>query len=137
MQNRSISVLSLMVALIAAAAFAPHASARTTSASEPFWRCSSGYTFETSGSAVHCKKPLWTETKAYMNCAIGLTLKYDQVGNTDMCTGVTPLGAVSIEPACNPTDVLAGYTKRIVDGKDFCGKTHPAEIVAPSVVISL
>lgn len=136
MQSKSVSILALVVTMVAGAAFATRASART-SYSEPFWRCSSGYAFETSGSAVHCKKPSWTETRAYMSCAIGLTLKYDQVGNTDMCTGITPLGAVSVEPACNPTDVLGGFTKRIVDGKDFCGKTHAAEIVAPSIVISL
>src|SRR4051812_5565218 len=133
MRNKSISVMALLLAMAAGAVFAPRASARTSSYGEPFWRCASGFSFETSGSAVHCKKPEWTETKAFMSCSLGTpTLKIDAIGNTDMCAGGTALGVVSLEPACYPTDVVAGFTKRHVSGKDFCGKSHPAEVVAPS-----
>jgi len=137
MRNKSILVTPLLVAIVAAAVFAPRASARTSSLSEVYWKCSSGFAFETSGSAVHCKKPQWTETKPFMGCSIGLILKIDLVGSTDMCAGNTVAGVVSLEPACYPSDVVVGFTKRHVDGKDFCGKTHPSQIVAPSLAITL
>ena len=136
MQNKHISFAALLVALVAGSAFAERATARTFA--EVYWRCPSGYAFETSGSAVHCKKPQWTETKPFMACAPGLGLNIDNIGTTDMCAGTNPLtGTVSIEPPCYPTDVANGFTKRKVSGKDFCGKTHPAEIMAPSQAVTL
>ena len=113
------------------------AAASTTSAAESYWRCPSGFAFETSGSAVHCKKPTWTETKAFMPCVLATpTLKIDLVGQTDMCAGNVGL-TVSVEPSCYPTDLANGFTKRRVAGKDFCGKQHPAEVVAPNQLITL
>jgi hypothetical protein len=137
MRNKSILVMPLLLAIVAGAIFAPRASARTSSASEAYWRCSSGFAFETSGSAVHCKKPQWTETRPFMSCALDMVLKIDLVGSTDMCAGNTLAGIVSLEPGCYPTDLVSGFTKRRVDGKDFCGKTHPSEIIAPSQAITL
>ena len=111
--------------------------APTTKAAESFWRCPSGYTFEVSGSAVHCKKPSWTETKAFMACGFPTAvLKLDLVGSTDMCSGDVGT-TVTVEPQCYPTDVINGFTKRRVSGKDFCGKSHPAEVIAPNTMISL
>ena len=104
---------------------------------EAYWRCPSGFTFQVSGSAVHCKKPSWTETKPFMACGVPTpTLKIDLVGSTDMCAG--NIGAtVSVEPMCYPLDVGNGFTKRRVSGKDFCGKFHPAEFLAPNTLITL
>jgi len=104
---------------------------------EAFWRCPSGYAFETSGSAVHCKKPAWTGTRAFMPCVVPTPdLKVDLMSQTDMCAG--NVGAtVSAEPLCYPTDIAAGFTKRHVAGKDFCGKSHPAEVIAPNLLITL
>jgi hypothetical protein len=104
---------------------------------EAFWRCPSGYSFETSGSAVHCKKPSWTETRAFMPCGIPTPdLKLDLVSQTDMCAG--NIGTtVSVEPQCYPSDLLAGFVKRHVAGKDFCGKSHPAEVIAPNLMVTL
>jgi hypothetical protein len=111
--------------------------ASTPTIGEAFWRCPSGYAFETSGSAVHCKKPSWTETKAFMPCVLATpTLKIDLVGQTDMCAGNVGL-TVSAEPSCYPTDIANGFTKRRVSGKDFCGKAHPAEVIAPNQIITL
>jgi hypothetical protein len=115
----------------------PKAAASTTSAAEAYWRCPSGFAFETSGSAVHCKKPSWTETKPFMACTLATpTLKIDLLSNTDMCAGSVGL-TVTAEPQCYPTDIVNGFTKRHVSGKDFCGKAHPAEVVAPNQLISL
>jgi hypothetical protein len=123
--------------LVAAAGNPALANAPSARFAEPFWRCPSGYAFETSGSAVHCKKPSWTETKAFMPCVLATpTLKIDLLSNTDMCVGSVGL-TVSAEPSCYPTDIANGFTKRHVSGKDFCGKLHPAEIIAPNQVISL
>ncbi len=112
------------------------ASAASSVMTEPYWRCPSGYTFEVSGSAVHCKKPAYTATKPFMACVLATpTLKVDLLGNTDMCAGSVGV-TVTAEPLCYPTDIADGYTKRIVSGKDFCGKNHPAEIISPNQMIS-
>ena len=127
------------IVLSAAATPATIASAATpapaATAAESYWKCASGYTFEASGSAVHCKKPSWTETKPFMACAFPTaTLKLDLVGQTDMCAGIVGT-TVTVEPLCYPTDAVNGFTKRHVSGKDFCGKVHPAEVVAPSQLV--
>ena len=133
MRNKSLSVATLLVAVVAGAVFAPGASARTSLDSEVYYTCPAGYAFETSGAAARCKKPQWTETKAFVGCALGMTLRYDVVGNTDMCSATNPVtGVVSVEPGCYPSDLVGGFTKRHVTGKDFCGKNHPQEIMPPS-----
>jgi hypothetical protein len=140
-------LLSLVVcagtAIVFAAAAHPTTTASAapaapaTKAAESFWKCPSGYTFEVSGSAVHCKKPSWTETKPFMACGFPTaTLKLDLVGNTDMCAGDVGT-TVTVEPQCYPTDVFNGFSKRRVSGKDFCGKSHPAEVIAPNTMISM
>jgi hypothetical protein len=104
---------------------------------EVFWRCPSGFAFETSGSAVHCKKPSWTETKPVLACLIPTPdLKIDLMGTTDMCAGGIGL-TVTNETLCNPVDVANGFTKRRVSGKDYCGKTHPPEVIPPNQMFSL
>lgn len=110
-------------------------SAAAAATAETYWRCPSGYAFETSGSAVHCKKPAWTETKAAMPCiAPTPDLKLDLVDKTDMCSGGIGV-AITAEPLCYPTDLAAGYVKYHVAGKDFCGKAHPVEIIAPNLAV--
>jgi hypothetical protein len=128
----SMATLAVVAALSIGVSGPADATASPTATAEVYWRCASGFAFETSGSAVHCKKASWTETKPFMPCVFPTaTLKLDLVGMTDMCAG--SVGAtVSAEPSCYPTDIVAGFTKRQVSGKDFCGKSHPAEIVAPS-----
>jgi hypothetical protein len=138
--SRVSNVLSFLAAatiLVAGMAKGPAvASAASSMMSEAFWKCPSGYTFEVSGSAVHCKKPAWTETKAFMPCVLATpTLKVDLLGNTDMCAGSVGV-TVTAEPVCYPTDIANGFTKRLVSGKDFCGKTHPAEVIAPNQMIT-
>jgi hypothetical protein len=139
------SRMSIALALIAGTAAMLSASngpklasaASTPTIGENFWRCPSGFAFETSGSAVHCKKPSWTETKPFMACVLATpTLKIDLVGETDMCAGNVGV-TVSAEPSCYPIDIANGYTKRHVSGKDFCGKPHPAEVIAPNQLISI
>jgi hypothetical protein len=138
MLNRIIGSTTLFAMIVITAAFAPHTSARNTSDGETYFRCPSSYVFETSGSAAHCKKPEWTETKALAGCVIGLYPSVDRVGTKDMCAGTNPLtGEVSVEQQCNPADVTNGFSKRIVAGKDFCAKTHPAEYIAPNVAITI
>ena len=139
MYRKSLALSAFLFAAILSVGVSglPRAVASTTSAAESWWRCPSGYAFETSGSAVHCKKASWTETKPFMACATPTpTLKLDLVGSTDMCAGNVGL-TVTAEPMCYPTDLVNGFTKRRVSGKDFCGKTHPEEIVAPNTRITL
>lgn len=127
---------SAMILVIGAAKGPAIASAASAAMSEPFWKCPSGYTFEASGSAVHCKKPAWTETKPFMPCVLATpTLKIDLLNQRDMCAGNVGV-TVTAEPVCYPTDMANGFTKRVVSGKDFCGKGHPAEIIAPNQMIS-
>jgi hypothetical protein len=133
----ALATLVLAATLSASLSGVRNASASTTATAEPFWRCPSGYSFETSGSAVHCKKPAWTETKPFMPCGVPTpTFKLDLVGYTDMCAGDIGV-TVTAEPMCYPTDIASGFTKRTVSGKDFCGKSHPAEVISPNVLITL
>ena len=128
----SMATLAVVAALSTGVSGPADATASPTATAEVYWRCAAGFAFETSGSAVHCKKPSWTETKPFMACVLATpTLKIDLVGMTDMCAGSVGV-TVSAEPSCYPTDMAAGFTKRHVSGKDFCGKNHPVEIVAPS-----
>ena len=138
MLNRIISCIALIAAIAVTAAFAPHSTARRASDGETYFRCPSGYAFETSGASVHCKKPSWTETKPLAGCIVGLYASVDRIGTKDMCSGTNALtGEVSMEQQCNAADVANGFSKHIVAGKDFCGKTHPAEYIAPNVAITL
>ena len=134
-------VVSAGAAIVLATAATPTttASAATAAplakAAESYWKCPSGYQFEMSGNAVRCKKPSWTETKPFMACGFPTaTFKLDLVGQTDMCAGSVGT-TVTVEPQCYPTDVVNGFTKRRVSGKDFCGKSHPSEVIAPNQLV--
>jgi len=132
-----ITVAASMLALVATTESPKAARAAAPAAVESFWRCPSGFAFETSGSAVHCKKAAWTETKPFIACmAPTPDLKLDLVGLTDMCAGGIGI-TVTAEPQCNPVDVANGFAKRHVSGKDYCGKWHAAEVIAPNQLISL
>ena len=136
--------MSMTLALITGAAILSGGSVATerlalppNTAPEVYWRCPTGFTFETSNSAVRCRKPAWTETKPTMPCLAPTgNLKVDLLNQTDMCSGGIGI-AVTAEPLCYPTDIAAGFTKRRVSGKDFCGKTHAQEVIAPNQMISL
>jgi hypothetical protein len=150
--SRSFSVIALAVVVaallgamsavtIAAVPGSPHGNASLT---KTYFRCQSGYTFATSGDAVHCIKPASTEVlrRPLMTCpnvgGVGTFASTDHVRTKDMCTGRNPLtGEIAVERACWPADVAAGYTKRIVSGVDRCEKTvrHPESIRAPSVAV--
>jgi hypothetical protein len=142
-KERSMFRMSIALAFVAGATILTAAvrnptiaSAASTTSADPFWRCPSGYAFETSGSAVHCKKPAWTETKAFMPCVLPTpTLKIDLLNYTDICAGSVGL-TITAEPTCYPTEIANGFTKRHVSGQDFCGKAHPAEIIAPNQMIT-
>lgn len=124
------------VCLALVAASTDEAFARSSSASETFWMCPSGFAFEVSGKAVHCKKAAYTERKVVAACPLGLYAMVDRIGQKDMCAATNPVsGEVSVERGCKSTDVILGFTKRIVSGADFCGKDVPAQIVAPNVAV--
>ena len=143
MKRSLLSLATLVpIAILAIGVSGPsNATASTTAAVESWWRCPSGYAFETSGSAVHCKKPAWTETKPVVPCLVPTPdFKLDYSGNTDVCAGSASMGVsvtVTAPLNCYPTDVAAGFTKRIVSGRDFCGKNHPTEIIAPNRQVSM
>lgn len=129
--------LAVVLGAVLSASVSRLGSAVATRSAEAFWRCPSGYTFETSGTAVHCKRAAWTETRASSACAVpSQSLRVDLVGTTDMCAaGIGQHDTV--EPVCDSADVAAGFTKRRVAGKDFCAKSHPADIIAPNQKVSL
>jgi len=105
---------------------------------EAFWKCPSGYAFVTNGNAVHCKKPAYIDKKPLGKCTIGLYAYVDRIGEKDMCSATNVVtGELGVERACPATDLVLGYTKRIVAGADYCGKAMPAEIKPPSVAVSL
>lgn len=130
---------ALVLTFVAGLAAAPAAGARvSTLATEVFYKCESGYAFETSGNAAHCKKPAYTDRRTLADCIVGLYPSADRIGSKDMCAATNPVsGEISVERACRPTDLAAGYTKRIVAGVDYCGKLMPQQIEAPSRPVSL
>jgi hypothetical protein len=135
-----IALMRVAVILVAIALGAASASASVggNAATEAFWKCPSEFTFETLGSAVHCKKPAFIDRKPLSGCPIGLYPATDRIGNKDVCAATNPVsGEISIERGCKPTDVVLGYTKRIVAGIDFCGKPIAAEIQPPTVSVNL
>jgi hypothetical protein len=114
-----------------------HASAAATA--EVYYACPDGYAFAMSGSdAAHCKKPAYTEQRSLAACPIGFpTFRADQVDKKDMCAGTNPVtGEVLVEPGCKVEDLTAGFTKRIVTGRDYCGKLILQQIQAPSRAVS-
>ena len=116
----------------------PPPAASPRMADEVYYRCPSGYAFETSGSAVRCRKPAWVEQHALAGCPIGLYPTVDRVGSKDMCAATNGItGEIDVEQGCTSADVVQGFTKKIVIGKDYCAKGHPAEVVAPSIAITL
>ncbi len=117
-------------------------SARLT---KTYYKCPSGYRFAISGSdAVHCSRAAYTtvSNRTLATCpnvgGVGTFARTDHVRTKDMCTGTNPLtGEIAVERGCWPTDVAAGYRKRIVSGTDRCEKStyHPEQIRAPSVAV--
>ena len=131
-----VCLVAFAAALTVGAVSISDASASSVAYTELFYRCPAGYVFETSGSAVHCKKPAYTSTKPLANCTIGLYAAIDRIGNKDMCAATNPIsGEVGIERGCISTDLIAGYTKKIVDGQDYCAKAVPVDIKPPSVAV--
>ena len=113
-----------------------HANATVTA--EVYYTCPDGYAFAVSGDAAHCKKPAYTDQRSLATCPIGFpTFRTDRLDKKDMCSGTNPLtGEVLVEPGCKVEDISGGYTKRIVSGKDYCGKLIPQQIQAPSRAVS-
>ena len=142
---RTSTTLSI-VALAAVAGFGAAAASATTGSganaastmAEVYYACPSGYAFSTSGDAAHCKKPAYTDMKALAACPVGFpTFREDRLENKDMCAGTNPLtGEVLVEPGCNVGDLTAGYTKRIVNNRDYCGKLMPQQIQPPNRAVS-
>jgi hypothetical protein len=152
--NRSFTAAALASAGIALLAGVTASTSRAETGANPvapvlaetYYRCPSGYTFRTNGSdSAHCKRAAYTTTatKPLADCpnvgGIGTFARTDYSGTRDMCVGTNPItGQVAVERGCWPTDVTAGYTKRIVSGTDRCEKTtsHPADIRPPSVAVT-
>ena len=143
---RTFKTLSV-VALAAVAGFSAAAASATTrttgsaaaAMAEVYFACPAGYAFAMSGSdAAHCKKPAYTDMRVLGTCAIGFpTFRIDRLETKDMCAGTNPVtGEVLVEPGCKVEDLTAGYTKRVVAGRDYCGKLMPQQIQAPSRAVS-
>ena len=126
-------------ATAAASATTGRSSGAAVSAAEVYYTCPDGYAFATSGSdAAHCKKPAYTDQRTLGACAVGFpTFRMDRLEKKDMCAGTNPLtGEVLVEPGCKVEDLTAGYTKRIVTGRDYCGKLMPQQIQPPNKAVS-
>ena len=125
---------AVVVALAGAATLTAAPPARF--ASETFFRCESGWSFQVnSNSAAHCARGGNTVTAPLNPCpnvgGVGLFASTDRVGNKDMCYGTNPVtGEVSAERGCP-----IGYTKSIISGVDRCSRVVPREFKAPSVAV--
>lgn len=138
---RRILTFCVFAAIAAATGYAvtgpTPASAEAVVQERQFFRCDSGFTFETRNNAARCIKPASVETRPLENCphigGVGLFPAVDRSGLRDMCAGTNPVtGEVSVERACP-----GGYNKRIVRGPDRCERPLPAQVRAPSVSVNL
>jgi hypothetical protein len=103
-----------------------------------YYKCASGYDFQVNGNAARCRKPPLVEQRPLGGCPIGLYPTPDRIGNKDICAATNPIsGEIDVEQGCRPTDVVQGFVKKIVAGKDYCVRTRPEEITAPSLPVSV
>lgn len=128
--SRLAAVLALIAAFWTMAATAPW----RTRASNVYFACGPGLTFEISrDDAARCRRPAGVRTTELAPCpaagAVALVPAIDQDGITDMCTA-TSGPAVAVARACP-----AGYTKRVLAGTDRCEEPVPEEIQAPSIPV--
>lgn len=115
--------------------------ARSATASK-YFKCGSGYTFQSSGEAVRCYKPAREQHAELMPCGsmnvaginvpVPLYAKADHSGNTDYCAGQAGLPGVATNTVAVVRTCPAGYAKRTQSGKDVCFKTIPAEVIPPT-----
>jgi hypothetical protein len=142
---RTSTILSMFTAAAIGAAAAAAASATTnrnasgSALAEVFYACPSGYAFaQNGGDAAHCKKPAYTDQRVLGACPVGFpTYRVDRLDSKDMCSGTNPVtGEVLVEPGCKVEDLTAGYTKRIVASRDYCGKLMPQQIQPPNRAVS-
>lgn len=133
------TTMALAVLLAAGAATSTSAAPDLTGvAADRFYRCPSGFAFESRQGAARCHKPAGQITRTLADCIVGLYPVTDRVGNKDMCAGTNPVtGEVSVERGCKADDLANGFTKRIVAGKDFCAKATPEEVQPPTVAVTL
>ena len=115
--------------------------ARSATASK-YYKCGSGYTFQTSGEAVRCYKPGREQTTelnpcgsmnvAGLNVPVPLYAKADHSGNTDYCAGQAGLPGVATNTVAVVRTCPVGYAKRVQSGRDICFKNIPADIIPPT-----
>jgi hypothetical protein len=137
MRRIMITVAASVVAFTAGT-MSPSSAVARNAATEAFWKCPTGFAFETNGSAVHCKKAAYIDQRPLGKCPLGLYPATDRIGEKDTCSATNALtGELGVDRACTAPDVVLGYTKRIVHGTDYCGKSKPAELLPPTVMVSL
>lgn len=142
MRRSTITASALILTFVAGVVAAPSAAARVSLFSDLYYKCQSGFVFETAGSSARCRKPSHTDRRALADCPPP-PLMYpaaDRIGTKDMCAVTNPLtGEIGVERSCKVEDRNTGYTKRVVTGLDFCGKVMPEQIQAPdrAVVLTL
>ena len=110
-----------------------------------YYKCKSGFQFQTTSDAARCYKPARNTYKAPNACgnvtvpganvSVGHFLQRDYQGNADKCVGTFKVG-----PMKN-TNVLAlacpnGYRLEVRDGADRCKKRIGAKVEAASVKVS-
>ena len=115
--------------------------ARSATASK-YYKCGSGYTFQSSGEAARCYKPGREELRELLPCGsmnvaginvpVPLYPKADHSGNTDYCAGQAGLPGVATNTVAVVRSCPTGYVKRTQSGRDVCYRNIPAEVIPPT-----
>ncbi len=110
-----------------------------------YYKCKSGYNFETKSGAARCYKAASASYKSPLACgnvtipvinkSVGHFLKKDHQGKADKCVGTFKVGfnqqTSALDLACP-----AGYSLEIRSGADRCKKSIPASVRAPEVKVN-
>jgi hypothetical protein len=105
-----------------------------------FYRCESGWTFESGTNAARCRRGGGVQTAAMLACPqatlptgqrVGTAYRQDYNGQKDMCVTEVPGAAlIGLEIPCPVT-----YNKVIQVGRDTCVRPNPIEVKAPSIAV--
>jgi len=116
-----------------------------TATAATYYKCMSGYNFQTVSDAARCYKPQSTSYKSLNRCAsvhipianksIGHFYKKNHQGNKDMCVGTFKIAGITNTNAVEIT-CPSGYAKQILSGKDRCRKTIPSKVKAPDIRVN-
>jgi hypothetical protein len=107
---------------------------------DTYYRCESGWTFETGTNAARCKRGGGLIRRSMLACPqatlptghkVGTAFRQNYNGQKDMCVTEIPGAAlVALEIPCPPA-----FNKAVQAGRDDCVQPNPIQVKPPSVAV--